>query len=58
MEPHSLDIRKTKFTALKDRQCSLNMRIRLAMQIHDMKAQEDLEKELKEVMEEISHMVW
>ena len=52
MEPHSLDIRKTKFTALKDRQCSLNM------QIHDMKAQEDLEKELKEVMEEISHMVW
>ncbi|MCI9340152.1 MAG: hypothetical protein HFG94_05740 [Dorea sp.] len=58
MEPHSLDIRKTKFTALKDRQCSLNMRIRLAMQIHDMKAQEDLEKELKEVMEEINHMVW
>ena len=58
MENHSLDIRKTKFTMLKEQQCSLNMRIRLAMQIHDMKAQEDLEKELKEVMEEISHMVW
>ena len=54
----SSGIRKSRYTCLKDQQCSLNMRIRLAMQIHDMKAQEDLEKELKEVMEEISHMVW
>ena len=53
MEPHSLDIRKTKFTALKDRQCSLNMRIRLAMQIHDTRVCEDLEKELQEVTEQI-----
>lgn len=54
----SLDIRKTKFTLLKDQQCSLNMQIRLAMQLHDLRAQADLEKELKEVTEQISHMVW
>ena len=58
IEPLSLDIRKTKFTLLKDQQCSLNMQIRLAMQLHDMQAQADLEKELKEVTEQISHMVW
>lgn len=34
------------------------MQIRLAMQLHDMQAQADLEKELKEVTEQISHMVW
>ena len=54
----SLDIRKTKFTLLKDQQCSLNMQIRLARQLHDLRAQADLEKELKEVTEQISHMVW
>lgn len=58
IEPLSLDIRKTKFTLLKDQQCSLNMQIRLAMQLHDMQTQADLEKELKEVTEQISHMVW
>ena len=58
IEPLSLDIRKTKFTLLKDQQCSLNMQIRLAMQLHDLRAQADLEKELKEVTEQISHMVW
>ena len=58
LEPLSLDIRKTKFTLLKDQQCSLNMQIRLAMQLHDLRAQADLEKELKEVTEQISHMVW
>ena len=58
IEIPSLDIRKTKFTLLKDQQCSLNMQIRLAMQLHDMQAQADLEKELKEVTEQISHMVW
>ncbi|NBI58944.1 hypothetical protein D3Z53_12935 [Lachnospiraceae bacterium] len=58
IEPLSLDIRKTKFTLLKDQQCSLNMQIRLAMQLHDMQTQADLEKELKVVTEQISHMVW
>ena len=42
IEPLSLDIRKTKFTLLKDQQCSLNMQIRLAMQLHDMQTQADL----------------
>lgn len=54
----SPDIRKTKFTALKDQQCSLNMQIRLAMQLHDMQAQADLEKKLEEVTEQIDHIVW
>ena len=58
IEIPSLNIRKTKFTLLKDQQCSLNMQIRLAMQLHDLRAQADLEKELKEVTEQISHMVW
>ena len=52
-----MDIRKTKFTVLKDEQCSLNMRIRLAMQIHDIQAQADLEKELKEVTEQLHHII-
>lgn len=50
------DIRKTKFTTLKDQQHSLNMQIRLAMQAHDTRAQADLEKKLKEVMEQIDHI--
>ena len=54
----SPDIRKTKFTVLKDRQCSLNMQIRLAMQRHDVQAQADLEKKLEEVKEEMNHIVW
>ena len=58
MENHSLDIRKTKFTMLKEQQCSLNMRIRLAMQLHDAQAQAELEVRLKEVMEQIHHIVW
>ena len=52
------DVRKTKFTVLKDQQCSLNMRIRLAMQLHDAQAQAELEVKLKEVMEQIHHIVW
>lgn len=53
----SSDIRKTRFTVLKDQQYSLNMQVRLAMQLHDAQAQEDLEKELKEVTEQIDHMI-
>lgn len=52
------DIRKTKFTALKDQQCSLNMQIRLAMQLYDKKAQEDLEKKLREVTEQIEQIIF
>ncbi len=54
----SSDIRKTKFTMLKEQQCSLNMQIRLAMQLHDIQAQVDLEKKLKEVTEQIDHFIW
>jgi len=54
----SSDIRKTKFTRLKEQQCSLNMQIRLAMQLHDIQAQVDLEKRLKEVTEQIDHFIW
>uniref|UniRef100_UPI00256FBFCC hypothetical protein n=2 Tax=Sporofaciens musculi TaxID=2681861 RepID=UPI00256FBFCC len=53
----SLDIRKTKFTMLKEQQCTLNMRIRLAMQLHDTQTQADLEVKLKEVLEQINHIV-
>lgn len=52
----SLDIRKTKFTMLKDQQCSLNMQIRLAMQLHDMQTKADLEKRLREVLEQLNHI--
>ena len=52
----SRDIRKTKFTVLKDQQCTLNMQIRLAMQLHDMQTQADLEKRLKEVLEQLNHI--
>lgn len=56
-EKPSSDIRKTRFTVLKDQQCSLNMQIRLAMELHDIRAQEELEKQLKEVTEQIEHIV-
>ena len=57
-ETTNKQIRKTKFTALKDQQCSLNMQIRLAMQLHDKKAQEDLEKKLREVTEKIEQIIF
>lgn len=43
----------TRFTRLKQRQCALNMQIRLAMQIHDAQAQADLEKEMEKINEQI-----
>lgn len=43
----------TKFTSLKQQQYALNMQIRLAMQIHDAQAQENLEKEMEKVTEQI-----
>lgn len=51
------DLRKTKFTRLKDQQCSLNMQIRLAMQLHDAQAQIDLEEKLKAVMNQLNHII-
>ena len=57
MEKSSSYIRKTRFTVLKDQQCSLNMQVRLAMQLHDTRTQSELEKELKEVTEQIEHII-
>lgn len=53
----SLGIRKTKFTCLKDQQCSLNMQIRLAMQLHNRQVQAELEKKLEEVTKQLEHMI-
>ena len=50
------DIRKTKFTVLKDQQRSLNMQVRLAMQRHDTQMQADLEEKLKEITEQIDEI--
>ncbi len=52
----SSEIRKTRFTMLKKQQCSLNMQIRLAMQLHNAQAQADLEEELKKIMDEIDRV--
>lgn len=54
----SSGIRKTRFTCLKDQQCSLNMQIRLAMQLHSRQDQEELEKKLQEVTDQLKHMVY
>lgn len=54
---HSAGIRKTQFTCLKDQQCSLNMQIRLAMELHDKPTQEELEKELEEVTVRLAHII-
>lgn len=52
----SSEVRKTRFTILKEQRCSLNMQIRLAMEMHDIKAQADLERELEDTIEEIEHL--
>ena len=52
------DIRKTKFTVLKDQQRSLNMQVRLAMQRHDTQMQADLEEKLKEITEQIYDIMY
>ena len=54
----STGIRKTRFTCLKDQQCSLNMQIRLAMQLHNSQAQAELEKKLKEVSKQLEHIIY
>lgn len=51
-------IRKTKFTCLKDKQCSLNMQIRLAMQLHDRQVQEELEKQLEDVTKQLGCFIY
>lgn len=52
----STDVRKTRFTILKEQQCSLNMQIRLAMELHDTQVQEELQKELNDTIEQIEHL--
>lgn len=54
----SPEIRKTKFTCLKDQQCALNMQIRLAMQLHNRQVQEELEKELEDVMKQLECFIY
>ena len=54
----ALKIRKTKFTCLKDQQCSLNMQIRLAMQLHNSQVQAELEKKLEEVTKQLEHIIY
>ncbi len=51
----SSEIMKTKYTFLKEQQCSLNMQIRLAMQLQDKSVQEDLEKQLEEVTKQLKY---
>lgn len=51
----SSGIMKTKYTFLKEQQCSLNMQIRLAMQLQDKSVQEDLEKQLEEVTKQLKY---
>lgn len=48
--------RVTAFARLKEEQYALNMRIRLAMQTHDMKAQKELELEMSRLMERINQV--
>lgn len=54
----SSGIRKTKFTFLKDQQRSLNMQIRLAMQLHDRTVQDELERKLEEVTDQLEHILY
>lgn len=58
MSNSSSGIRKTKFTCLKDQQCTLNMQIRLAMQLHNTKVQAELEKKLEEVTKQLEHIIY
>lgn len=57
MKNPSLDIRKTEFTMLKEQQCSLNMQIRLAMQLHDTQSQTALEKKLNEITKQLNYFI-
>lgn len=54
---HSSDIRR-EYAMLKDQQYSLNMQIRLAMQLHDIQTQTELEKKLKEITDQIGQFMW
>jgi hypothetical protein len=58
MSNSSSGIRKTKFTCLKDQQCTLNMQIRLAMQLHNTQVQAELEKKLEEVTKQLEHIIY
>ena len=58
MSNSSSGIRKTKFTCLKDQQCTPNMQIRLAMQLHNTQVQAELEKKLEEVTKQLEHIIY
>ena len=45
------EIRKTKFNFLKEQQCSLTM------QLHDVQTQADLDEKLREVTDQIDHIM-
>lgn len=51
----SSDNRRTVFGGLKQQQIALNMQIRLAMQLHDLRTQEKLEKEMTKITERINY---
>lgn len=55
---HSSGIRKTQFTCLKDQQCTLNMQIWLAMQLHNRQVQDELGRKLEKVTELLEHMLY
>lgn len=46
----------TAFARLKEQQCALNMQIRLAMQVHDIKGQKKLELEMSKLMEQMNRV--
>lgn len=50
----SADNRQTVFGGLKQQQIALNIQIRLAMQLHDLRTQEKLEKEMDEITKRIN----
>lgn len=48
--------RVTEFTKLKEQRYTLNMQIRLAMEIHDEKTQGELEEKMTKVLERMKHV--
>ena len=50
------DIKRTDYSNLKQQQCTLNMRIRLAMKTYDKDMKARLEKELEEINEKIKYL--
>lgn len=49
-------MRNMNYNQLRQRQCALNMQIRLAMQTYDMEMKANLEKELEEINKQIKYL--